>query len=350
MLAYVGSRTSRERHARGEGISVYQVDAATGALERIQLLGDLVNPSFLALNRAATRLYAVHGDSEEISAFTVAPDSGQITLLNRQSTGGRNPVHLALDADERHIVVSNHITSSLAVLPLAATGALQPLSQLLVLEGEPGPNRKEQPFAKPHFNPFDPSRRFVVVPDKGVDKVFCFCFEDGRLLPAAQPEVMAREGAGPRHLAFHPTRSWAYAINELDNTVTGYRFDPQTGGLAPFQVLSALSDRYTGNSRASEIEVHPAGHVLYASNRGEDSIAVMAIDAESGGLALVQTMASGGRTPRFFAVAPGGRWLYVLNEDTDRIVLMQIEPSSGRLSDTGRSWACGSPVCMVFSH
>lgn len=346
MFAYVGSRTTRERNARGDGISVYQCDPVTGALALLQVVGDLENPSFLALNRAATRLYAVHGDKEEISAFRVEPGSGKLVMLNRQSTGGRNPVHLALDASERFIVVSNHITSSLAVLPLGDDGSLQPLKQLLPLTGEPGPHRKEQPFAKPHYNPFDPSGRFVVVPDKGVDRIFVLRFEAGVLSPAS--EAVAREGAGPRHVAFHPRQPWVYAINELDSTVTAYHFDAEAGTLRPFQVVSALSDRFTGNSRAAEIEVHPGGHVLYASNRGEDSIAVLAIDPDSGCLTLTQTQPAGGRTPRFFALSPEARWMYVLNEDSDRIVQWQVDALTGHLSDTGRAWTCGSPVCMVF--
>ena len=348
LFAYIGSRTTRERQARGEGISVYRVDPKSGALDLVQVLGDLINPSFLALNRAATRLYTVHGDEESISAFGVDPANGALSFLNRQPTGGRNPVHLALDASERFIVVSNHLSSSLAVLPIDADGALQPLSQLVALQGEPGPHRKEQPFAKPHFNPFDPSGRCVLVPDKGVDRVFCLRIEGGVLTPAS--EAVAREGAGPRHVAFHPSQPWMYAINELDSTVTAYHWDAAGGALAPFQVLSALSDRFTGNSRASEIAVHPAGHTLYASNRGEDSIAVLSIDPTSGRLALVQTLPAGGRTPRFFTLTPDGRWMYVLNEDSDRIVLMQVAPDSGRLSETGQSWPCGSPVCMVFAQ
>ncbi len=348
MFAYVGSRTTRERNARGEGISVYRWNVDGGALERVQLLGGLANPSFLALNRAATRLYAVHGDGEDISAFRVDPASGRIEPLNRQSTGGRNPVHLALSPSEHHVVVSNHLGSNLAVLPIEPDGGLLPLTQLVPLTGEPGPHRKEQPFAKPHFNPFDPDGRFVVVPDKGVDRVFTFRFEDGRLSPAAVPETMAREGAGPRHLAFHPTQPWAYVINELDSTVTACRFDPCRGELQPFQIVSTLFDRFTGNSRAAAIQAHPGGQVLYASNRGEDSIAVLRIDTADGRLTLTQTMKSGGRTPRFITLSPDARWMYALNEDSDSIVLFSVDPLSGALGATGQTWHCGSPVCMVF--
>lgn len=348
MFAYVGSRTTRERHARGEGISVYRCDPSTGALSLVQVHGGLVNPSFLALNKASDRLYAVHGDSEEISAFVLDRATGRIEFLNRQSTQGKNPVHLALDPTERFVVVSNHITSTLAVLPIDADGALGALTQLVTLDGEPGPHRKEQPFAKPHFNPFDPSGRYVVVPDKGLDKVFSFRFEEGRLSPAEVPEMLARETSGPRHIAFHPSQPWAYVVNELDSTVTACQFDVATGALQPFQITSGLSDRYTGNSRASEIEVHPNGRTVYASNRGEDTIAVLAIDSATGRLACIQSMPCGGKTPRFFALTPDGRFMHVLNEDSDAIVTMAVDGQSGQLSATGHSLHCGSPVCMVF--
>lgn len=347
MFAYVGSRTTRERNARGDGITVWRVDDTTGDLALVQTVGDLVNPSFLLRHPTLPVLYTVHGDQREVSAFRINKETGGLSPLNRQDCGGCNPVHLALSPDALHLVVSNHLSSSLAVLPVAADGALEPLSQLVTLDGSPGPHRVEQPFAKPHFNPFDPSGQWVLVPDKGVDRVFVFRFAEGRLTPAAQPFVQAREGAGPRHLAFHPTQPWVYVINELDSTVTAYCFDAATGELQPFQVLSALADRFTGNSRASEIEVDRTGRTLFASNRGEDSVAVFDIDAESGRLTLRQTTPCAGRTPRFFTIDPGGRSCYVLNEDSDRIVRFAIG-LDGLLTDAGKTWACGSPVCMVF--
>jgi 6-phosphogluconolactonase len=350
MFAYVGSRTTRERNARGDGISVYRCNTSSGALELVQITGDLVNPSFLALNKAGDRLYAVHGDSEEVSAFTVDRTTGQIAFLNLQSTQGKNPVHLALDPTEQYVVVSNHTTSSLAVLPIAADGSIGALTQLVKLDGEPGPHRKEQPFAKPHFNPFDPCGRFVVVPDKGLDKTFVFEFVDGKLLPGKFPETQAREASGPRHLAFHPSRSWVYVVNELDSTVTACSFDAETGKLQPFQIVSSLADTFVGNSRSSEIEVGRTGKALYASNRGEDTIAVFGIDQANGRLSLIQSQPCMGKTPRFFAVSPDGRWLYVLNEDSDAIVVFGIDATTGMLHPTELSFTCGSPVCMVFSN
>lgn len=349
MYAYVGSRTTRERHARGDGISVFRIDPATGGLTPTQVLGDLVNPSFLALDGSGERLYCVHGDHSDVSAFRVDRASGRLTLLNRQSTGGANPVHLALAPDGRHVVVSNHLGSSLAVLPLDHDGALGPLTQLVALDGPRGPHRTEQTQSKPHFNLFDPSGRYVLVPDKGVDRTFVFRFGAGRLAPAAVPYVAAREGAGPRHCVFHPRLERLYVLNELDSTVTSYRYAPGSGELQPLQVVTTLPPDFTGNSRAAEIAADAAGRRLYASNRGHDSIAVFDIGQGDGLLSPTAWQDSGGATPRFFALSPDGRLLYALNEDSDSIVAFVIDDATGRLNPTGFSAACGSPVCMVFS-
>jgi 6-phosphogluconolactonase len=349
MYAYVGSRTSRERNAHGDGISVYKVDAQSGSLELVQLVKDLVNPSFLALSRDGEFLYTVHGDETDASAFRVDRASGRLTFLNKQSTQGKNPVHLALDPTGRFLVVTNHIGSSLAVLPIAADGSLSALSQLVTLTGPIGPHRIEQKQSKPHYNPFDPSGRYVIVPDKGLDRVFVFRFEGGTLIPAATPFVTTREGAGPRHLVFHPTMNMAYLVNELDSTVTTYRFKPDSGLLEPLQILSSLPATFTGNSRASEIAIDRTGRTLYASNRGHDSIATFRIDAGTGLLAFDGADLTLGRTPRFFALAPSGKHVFALNEESDSIVTMKIDAMSGRLTSAGPSVSSGSPVCMVFS-
>ncbi len=349
MYAYVGSRTTRERNARGEGISVYKLDQDEGTLALVQVVKDLVNPSFLALNKAGDRLYTVHGDQSDVSVFGVDKANGKLTFINRQSTEGKNPVHLALDPSERFLVVSNHITGTLAVLNVAQDGSLGSLNQLVKLEGPLGPHRVEQPFAKPHFNPFDHSGNFVVVPDKGLDRVFSFRFDNGKLFPAEQPFVTAREGSGPRHLAFHPRAGFAYVVNELDSSVTAYHFNAQNGALTPFQVLPSLPASFTGNSRASEIEVDRSGRFLYASNRGYDSVAVFAIDQGTGMLSPVEFMPTSGRTPRFFTLTPNERFLFALNEDSDTIISMAVDPHTGGLGKTGFSVSTGSPVCMVFS-
>ncbi|MCA1324734.1 lactonase family protein [Herbaspirillum sp. alder98] len=348
MFAYVGCRTTRERNARGDGISVFKVDVASGNLELVQLVRDLVNPSFLAMSKDGKTLYTVHGDLSDISAFRVDPASGKLTFINRKSTHGKNPVHLAIDPTGRYVVVSNHLGSSLAVLPLAADGSLQEMTQLVTLEGPIGPHRVEQKLSKPHFNPFDPSGNFVVVPDKGLDRTFSFHFADGRLTPAQVPFAVARETSGPRHIVFHPRLPMAYIVNELDSTVTTYAYAADNGSLAPLQIVSTLPETFTGNSRASEIDIDRTGHFLFASNRGYDSIASYVIDQKTGLLKATAVVQTQGKTPRFFTITPDNRFLYALNEDSDSIVAFIVH-ADGTLLPTGFSVTTGSPVCMLFS-
>jgi 6-phosphogluconolactonase len=350
-FAYVGSRTTRERNARGEGLSVYRVDPKAATWAPVQVLGDLVNPSFLSFDRQRRFLYAVHGDQSEISAFRVDPKSGELTFLNRESTGGENPVHLCIDPTNRFVIVVNHVTSSLAVLPIKENGALGGMRDLVTLTGKIGPHRVEQPFPKPHQAQYDQTGRFIAVPDKGLDRTFVFRLDagTGKLSAVEGAVAEAREGAGPRHIAFHPSNRFAYIINELDSTVTVCRFDAGTGGLAPFQVLTALPDSFVGNSRAAEIAVSATGRFVYASNRGHDSIAVFAVDPSTGRLTTAGWHLTGGRTPRFFALSPAEDILFVANEDSDDIVGFRVDPGTGGLDSLGTVARTGSPVCLLFN-
>jgi 6-phosphogluconolactonase (cycloisomerase 2 family) len=189
----------------------------------------------------------------------------------------------------------------------------------------------------------------VLVPDKGLDRIFSFRFQDGRLTPASQAGTVTREGAGPRHHAFHPRLAMVYVVNELDSTVTAYRYDAADGSLAPLQRLSTLPESFTGDSRAAGIMIASDGRTLYASNRGADSIAAFAIDPESGLLRLLEATSTQGSKPRFFTLNPGGTLLYALNEDSDTIVVFSVDVATGRLGRQQLAVPSGSPVCMVFA-
>lgn len=348
MHVYIGSRTTRERHARGEGISVFDYAQDTGTLTLTQVVGGLVNPSYLLPHPALPVLYTVHGDSHEVSALQRDPRTGALTPWRQQDCQGRNPVHLALAPAGRYLMVSNHLSGTLAVLPVGRDGALAPVAQSVPMAGEPGPHRKEQPFAKPHYNLVDPSGRYVLVPDKGLDRVFLYALENGGISANPACITATREGAGPRHAAFHPAGRWLYVVNELDNTVAAYSL--AAGSLHPFQILPTLPDTYTGNSRAAGISLDAHGCHLYVSNRGDDSIAVFRVDPANGRLTPVQHAASGGKTPRFFTLSPDGRFLFVLNEDSDTLVRFRVNAQDGALTPDGYALRIGSPVCMVFAR
>ena len=350
MFAYVGSYTSTQRRGHGTGITVYEVDPPSGAWTLVQTVPDLVNPSFLALDRRQRVLYSAHGDEDYATAFAIDTITGHLTPLNRQPTGGKNGVHLAVDATSRFLVVGNYASGTVAVLPIARDGSLEPLSDLVTLTGTPGPDPVQQASSHPHDVPFDRSGRYVLVPDKGFDKVFVFLLDAtrGKLMAGYPPAVTARPGAAPRHADFHPTQPYAYVNNELDSTITTYRFEPEASVLEPRQVVSTLPPGFSGKNTTAEIALAPSGRFLYVSNRGHNSVAIFAVDAESGQLSPVGWEPAQGTTPRFFALDPSGTFLYVANQNSDTIIAFRVDPATGGLKPTGHVVQTGSPASIVF--
>ncbi|UYN97581.1 MAG: lactonase family protein [Enhydrobacter sp.] len=348
LFAYVGSYTTPERNGRGNGINVYRVDRRTGGFTHVQHVGGLENPSFLAIDDAGTHLYAVHGDRSEATSFTIDRGTGELAVLNRQSTGGYNPVHLAVTRDGKHLAVANYTTDSVCVLPVLADGALGPYSTLTVVKGELGPHKVQQRGMYPHHIPLDPSGRFFYVPCKGGDCVVSYRLDARRRVLVETSRVAGRPSAGPRHIDFHPTRPLAYVLNELDSTITTYRRDRSSGALKPIHVVRSTPADFTAYSTGAEIQVDRAGRCVYVSNRGHDSIGAFAIDPRDGTLAPRQWVPTKGGTPRFFALDPAQRFLYVANQDGHTIVAYR-KAASGKLSPTSIRVRVGSPACIVFT-
>jgi 6-phosphogluconolactonase (cycloisomerase 2 family) len=349
MYAYVGSFTTAQRKARGDGIHVYRADPATGAWTHLHHIGGLVNPSYLALSHDQRVLYSVHGDEEYATAFALDPATGEAKLLNRAATGGKNGVREAVDPSGKFMVVANYSSGSVAVLPIAPDGSLKDQHQLVPLPGEPGPHKVEQVSSHPHDIVFDPSGRFVLVPDKGLDRVFVFRFDaaTGKLTPTEQGAVKSRPGAGPRHLAFHPKLPIVWVLNELDSTIATYRFDAGSGALDALQVQSTLPPDFTGNSTTAEIAVSPDGRFVYGSNRGHDSVTIFAAGPE-GRLSVVGWQPTQGSGPRFIGLDPAGHFLNAANEQGDNVVTFKADGATGKLTPTGQVIKNASPVTIVF--
>src|SRR6266849_240236 len=335
-FAYVGCYTTKQRNGRGEGITVHRIDAATGAWTQLQLVKTADNPSWLTFDRNQRFLYSAHGDGEVVSAFRVDEATGQLSLLGTQDAKGKNGVRLGVDASNRFVICANYSSGTVAVLPIQPDGSLGPVTDLAALPGKPGPHRTQQHSSQPHDIVFDPRGRFIVVPDKGLDATFVFSLDaaSGKLVPAAPPSVASRPGAGPRHAEFHPTKPYAYLLNELDSTLATYRFDGERGALAPLQVITTLPPTFTGDSTTSEIVVAASGRFVYASNRGHDSLAIFAVE-DAGTLSPVGWEPTQGKTPRFFAIEPSGTFLYAANQDSDTIVTFRVDQASGKLAPAG---------------
>jgi 6-phosphogluconolactonase (cycloisomerase 2 family) len=346
---YVGSFTGKDG-GHGDGLGVYRRNGESDPWAQVQLLKELADPSFLIVDRAGRHLYSAHGDGTHVTAYQIDQATGRLTVLNRQPTGGSNGVHLAIDGTNRFLAVANYASGSLALLPIAPDGSLAPLSDLATLTGTRGPHRTQQESSHPHHCPFDPGGRFIVVPDKGLDKVFVYRLDTarGKLVPADRPAVVARAGAAPRHVSFHPRLPYAYVINELDSTITTYRFDPDRGGLEPLQIVPTTPPSYTGNNSGAEIAVASSGRFLYGSNRGHDSIAIFAIDQGSGTLTPIGWESTRGRTPRFFGLDPDGSHLYAANQGSDTIVIFQVDQATGKLTPASQTVTFATPTTIAW--
>ena len=346
MFAYVGGYTTPDRNGRGDGIRAYRVDPVDGAWSLIQTVGGLDNPALFTLTRDSTRMYCVHGGRNLMSAFAVDRATGMLTLLNQVDCQGNNPVDSALDPTERFLVIANYGSGAVAVMPVGDDGRLLPVSQLVQLEGTPGPNPKEQSSSHPHAVIFDPTGQFVIVPDKGFDRTYLFRFQDGRLSPTEQGSIAAAGGAAPRHTAFHPSLPVLYVNNELDSTVTVFGW--VAGRATGRQVISTLEAGHTGHNTTAEIVASPCGQYLYVSNRGQDSIVRFVIAPDSGRLTYAAAVLTGGKRPRFFTLGPDARQLYAANQDSDDIVVFDVAADSGELVPTGVHISVGSPSAVSF--
>ena len=349
LIVYVGCYTTPDRSGHGEGISAFRMDADSGDWQALGIVARVANPSYLALHPDRPVLYCVHGgEMSEVSAFAI--DAPSVTHLGTWPSGGLNPVHLDFAPNARWIVVANYTGATIAALPVALDGKLGSATDVVTLTGPLGPDPVQQSSPHPHDIPFDPSGSFVAVPDKGLDRLFIFQFdaERGRFQAATPPFAAAEAGAGPRHIAFHPARRWAYVINELNSTITAYAYEHAGNGMAPFQTLSSVPDDIAVRNTGSEIVVHPSGRFVYVSNRGHDSVGVFEVEPAGGRLRPVTWCLSGGSTPRAIALDPTGKFLYAANQASDSIVSFHVDAASGRLIPTGWTVATGSPSSMVF--
>lgn len=335
------------------GIYRFTFDLATGAAGVPALAVETQNPAFLGLHPSRRFLYAV-GESDgfggrptgALAAFAIAAD-GRLTLLNQQASEGPGPCHLAVDRAGRHLLVANYRGGTVAVLPIAADGRLQPAVSVRAHQGSgPDPRRQAGPHA--HGVYLDASESFLLAPDLGADRVFRYRFDAkrGQLEPAGG--LVLASGAGPRHLAFDPSGKRLYVINELSSTVSAFRYGLKQAEPTPFQTLSTLPAGTVGTNTAAEIALSADGRFLYASNRGHDSIAVFDVAAD-GRLSLRGHAPAGGQTPRHFSLDPSGRWLLVAHQGSDSVAVFRLDDATGLPGPPLASLSLPKPSCLLFA-
>jgi 6-phosphogluconolactonase len=338
-----------------KGIYVSTLDLANGKLAPAELAAEVKNPSFVAIHPNHKFLYAVSEIADfqgkpvgGVSAFSIDPASGTLTLLNQQSSVGAGPCHLVVDAAGKNVLVANYGGGSVCVLPIGPDGKLAAASSSIQHRGS-SVNKDRQGAPHAHSINLDPANKFAFAADLGLDQVVIYRFDGAKgLLTANDPPAAAvAPGNGPRHFAFHPTGKYAFVNNEMTSSVTSFAFDPVRGILKEIHTLSTIPEPTPGNSTAETV-VHPSGQFVYVSNRGHDSLAIYRCDLATGRLTGMGHQSTGGKTPRNFNIDPSGRFVLAANQSTNNVVVLGIDQTTGKLTPTGHSIEVGSPVCVRF--
>jgi 6-phosphogluconolactonase len=350
-LVYVGSYTN----TTAKGIYVSEFDSKTGALSAPRLVAESVSPAQVWIAPDGRFLYAANWQgstdpipANTISAYAIDRRTGELTFINKVSSGGLGPNQVVVDPSGTIAVAVNYRSGSVAAFGIDKDGSVSEAFYVDQHEGQPQLPSK-QPGPRAHGVVFSADSRFAYVADIGLDRVYSYGLDStGRTMaPLEPPYVPQPAGSGPRRLQLHPNGKLLYLVRETDSHVAVFAVN--AGRLKEIQALPTLPADYAGNNTTAEILIDRAGRFLYVSNRGHGSIAVFAIDA-AGGLAAVEYAPSGGRTPRNFSIDPTGKYLFSSNQDTENVVVLRIDPATGRLTQSGVQVPLASPGSVAFAR
>ena len=377
LIAYVGTFSSPLRDVlptqvdlppgNGRGIHLFQVDRATGAMTPTVINEMGTSPSCLALNASGTRLYSANetdrsGEDKEgtVGAFAINRADGKLEPINTVRSGGAGPTFVSIHPSGRFVLVANYFGGSVAVLPILPDGRVGAATDIKKYAGKVGPTRATNAppgsFAisghdrtHAHMIQADPSGRFVLHADLGLDRIFIWKFDEqkGALTPGDTPAVSLPPGDGPRHFVFHPNARWLYSIQEEGSNIVLFDYDATTGRPASRQTISTLPPGFAGSNFCSEILISADGRFVYAGNRLHDSIGIFSI-GPNGTLTFVGEEWTRGNYPRSFNIDPTGRFLYCCNQRGDNIAAFRVDRETGGLHFTGQYTPVGNPSIIVF--
>jgi 6-phosphogluconolactonase len=348
-IVYFGTRPE------GKGVYASTFEPAEMRFGPVKLVAEIERATWIALHPNKRILYAVSelgndGKSDgELLSFAIDPANGSLKLLNRVSSGGGGPTHLAIDKAGKNMAVANYGGGRVTAFRLNPEGSLGDRTALMQHTGSSvHPERQTGPH--PHGVALSPDDRFLFVADLGNDRVYSYFFNavTGSLSPNNPAFIQVPPGSGPRHFVFHPQGRFAYLIQQMKSRIDVYSYDAARGSLSEIQAVGTLPEDFSGTNSGAEIAVGPSGRFLYASNRGDDSITVFAIDPAKGTLRTIQRVPTQGKTPHNFAIDPTGRFLFAANLDSSNVIVFQINESTGELSPAGKSLSVPGPACVVF--
>lgn len=357
-LLFIGTLnqpTSYFEGANGDGLSVHLFDDETLTAERLASAPHIVNPTFLSPTADGQFVYAnseIEGWHEGlVTAFAFDRERGSLDYLNMQPSLGGTTAHNAISRDGRHLFVVNYAMGeggpdqALIAFERASGGTIAP-GRISVAQSGTGPNAARQERSHPH-SVTEIAPNLVLIADLGADTLTLYRLDAAGFEKISQ--VATRPGAGPRHAALHPSGRFVFVINELDSTVASYRIGPDGKSLEEIAVYPTVPEQAAAANHASDLQISSDGRLLYGANRGHDSIAIFAVDPETGTLRPMGQVSCGGRTPRNLVVAPQGGHLLCANQDSDIVSIFSRNPETGMLVDSGKTIRIGTPMCLRFT-
>ncbi|MFD1175641.1 lactonase family protein [Paenibacillus puldeungensis] len=336
---FVGSYAQSDK----PGIYLCELDRQSGKL-RIRLdMDGIVNPSFIVVDKEAGRLYAVsEQENGGVASYAIDPANGKLSILSEMPTLGSNPCHLAvLHGVEGHLLVANYTSAHVNSFELSENGVLAEMKGIVQHKGSGlWPDRQEAA----HAHSIIPSRsgKYAYVSDLGIDQIITYRLQEGRFVKHGEVKLPA--GSGPRHFVIHPSERFAYGINELNNTMTLYSYDPAEGALEIKEHYSTLPEGFKGENYPADIHFSTDGRFVYGSNRGHNSLVQFTIDPETGRLDDPKWIGTGGSWPRNFAVFED--YVIVANQFGNNLVAFHRDDETGMLSSTGHQLAISQPSCI----
>jgi 6-phosphogluconolactonase len=361
-LAFVGTYTAK---TESKGIYAFEFDADTGKLTPKGVAAETPDPSWVAVHPSGKFLYAANesGKASTISAFAIDAKIAKLTLVKQVPAMGEDPCYLSFDRTGKFLLTANYSSGNsvaFEILPdgMLGTHAESPNYGMSPNVGKLGPNKERQEAQHAHW--IQPSRdnHFVYIADLGLDSILTFRFnpdawKTGKPILSSTPNgdffdqaAVLAPGTGPRHAVFSSDERFLYVLGELKSTVTVFAHNGEK--FRSVQFISMLPPGFSGRNDAAEIAVHHSGKFLYASNRGEDTIAVFSINPQKGTLTHIENVPTQGKEPRHFAIDPTGRYLLAENQNSNTIVEFRIDAATGKLTPTGEVVHVPSPVCLAF--
>jgi len=340
---FVGTYTN----GKSKGIYKYLLKK-NGKLKLLRLAAKSKNPSFLAKSPDGKFLLAVNEFNNKegvgaIESFLISGDS--LKFLSQKSSGGADPCYITVNKNG-YVLTANYTSGNIGLHKINKDGILTDLLYVEQHKGSGSSERQKGPHA--HFVLFETGTNNVISVDLGTNEIWFSKLDtvQQKLEPLKPFKLEMNLASGPRHLVVHPNKKWIYVINELNSTITLVKklgINTYKRGAS----ISTIPKDYKKGNTAAEIKISSDGKFVYASNRGNNSIAIYKINKLNGLLSLIGYQPTYGDGPRYFTFSPDENYILVANQNSNNIVSFKRNKNTGILKYINQIKA-PSPVCILF--